>query len=1204
MSTKRSVLATVLLLSPTIAQAVPKYTKGDSVIVSEQTALTKPVQKTKEQKTRPDISAQDVFGGVGEQLKAVTTAQIDVLKRLIQNTEDSDPEKPDLYFRMAELYSEQEHYFNFKARDLDQKIFEAQQGGKEALAGRLKADQTKYEASEKQWLAAAVKEYVKVTGKPDQPNEKFASYKRMDQVLFYLAFLLTQQKRDDLARPYFKRLIKDFPKSQFIADAYFAFGEFYFEGKDIEHALTFYDKVLQFPESRVFGYAKYKEGWCYFNLQDFKKALETFVDVVTTTKAKKGESNKLALVKEAKKDSVRAYAQIGTPDKAWNFFQRIGGDYAPTMMEQLGELYNAQGKFDDSSKIYHQLMKLFSSSPKLCAWQTEVLRNTLSRTGSRATPDSVKELQNLSAIYEKYKDMAGTKPTDVDECRENTAGMLRELATTWHKEAQKTNVKETYDLAQYLYKEYIHDFPKEKDIYPMTFYYGELLFKLEKYCDAAPIYSDVVKLDVDGKTHIGNSKEPTRNEAAFAAVISWKNCLNVDETGQDVQAERDKKGLDKKAEDKGKEKGKEKEVVVDVKPKELPEKTLKMIAAFDTYIKYVPKSKELANIKYTKARAYYEYNHFEEAGALFRDVVDNHRDSDLAIYSVNLLFDCENASAKFDDLEQDVKTYCVIPELTKDAAFKKQCDGIQAGIARKKIERYEQIGKYRLAADEYVKLATDHPEDPRIAEVYYNAAVDYERAKAVGAAITQRQNLIRLLPNHELSKKAVFLLGKAYHTIAAYDKAADYYEQFAKDYPGEKAPTDASMALFTASFFRRGLGDTSKAIEDANNFVKIYGARAAKGNDYEDRSAGVYYGLGQIYEEQKDWNKLEKHLQDYLKTMGTKGGIDRQIVANVKLGELKWKASCPAPNGGVNGACVEVTRVRASSATRVAEKAKKGKHKKKGLELPKQCGPETKSKVTIYDRKPALVKEAQAYFANAMKLYAGGAAIKKMPAVKDEAEKNARVDSMMYHVAEAEMLEGDLDYEKLLAMKIPDKLDFTPPDANSSPAKQKAAKKRLEDAVKKFKGWFDGKTAQLGKAQKEYQNVILLKQAHWAIAAAARIGQLFQDFSGQLYTAPVPKAPASPPGMSQEDFEQLFHDSYCDQMVDTAEPLEGKAIEGLSTCLNKSTELSWFNEWSALCEAELNQIKPGEYPLAAEMRATPGYFDKKADSAPVITELK
>src|SRR6185503_7724348 len=99
----------------------------------------------------------------------------------------------------------------------------------------------------------------------------------MDEVLFYLAFLLTQVKKEDAARKYFKTLIKDFPKSKFIPDALLSFGEFFFDNKRLEEALQFYERVLQYPDSRVFGYAKYKEGWVYYNLQDYKQALATFV---------------------------------------------------------------------------------------------------------------------------------------------------------------------------------------------------------------------------------------------------------------------------------------------------------------------------------------------------------------------------------------------------------------------------------------------------------------------------------------------------------------------------------------------------------------------------------------------------------------------------------------------------------------------------------------------------------------------------------------------------------------------------------------------------------------------------------------------------------------------------------------------------------------------------------------------------------------
>src|SRR5262245_55108504 len=125
-----------LLVAPS-AFAVPKYTKQEAQIVSKQTELTKPTQRAKDEKKRPALEAGDVFKGVGEQLKAVTDSQIKVLQKLIDNTPDDDPEKPDLLFRMAELFAEQEHYFNFRARELDQKIFDAMQSGKAALGKKV-----------------------------------------------------------------------------------------------------------------------------------------------------------------------------------------------------------------------------------------------------------------------------------------------------------------------------------------------------------------------------------------------------------------------------------------------------------------------------------------------------------------------------------------------------------------------------------------------------------------------------------------------------------------------------------------------------------------------------------------------------------------------------------------------------------------------------------------------------------------------------------------------------------------------------------------------------------------------------------------------------------------------------------------------------------------------------------------------------------
>jgi len=1208
------VLAVSLVLGSTApVHAVGKFTKKEDAVVATQTALTKPVQKSDRDKKKPDLTAADVFSGQGEQLKAVTDSQIKVLQRLIDITNESDPEKPDLLFRMAELYAEQTRYYNFRARELDEKVFEAKDKNNAAKAQQFEAQQKDFEKREKQWLLEAVKKYIEVANGP-----KYQNYSKMDQVLFYLAYLLTQVKKEDQARVFFKRLIKDYPQSPFLPHAYLSFGEYFFENRDLENALKFYEKVLQYTDSPVYGYALYKKGWVYFNLTDFKQALATFIDVINfaTNPKKKDKKGDAQLAKEAKKDLVRTYAQIGTPDKAWPFFQKYGKDYAPTMMEQLADLYNAQGKFADSIAAYRQLIdlavkkKAFEEKGKLCNWQTEILKNTLSMTGSRAVPETVKELQRLSAVYEQFSDRKDVKKESIDECRDNTAGMLRELATVWHKEAQKTGVMDTYANASDLYKEYIRRFPKEKDSYLMHFWYAELLFKLGSldntaashwYCDAAPIYTDVVKIDPKG---------PKLKDAAYAAVISWKNCLDVADEGQDAQQEV-KEQLKKKREERKKaqaqqDKGKDDEQLTE---KPIPEKQQKMLEAFDTYIQYVPDAPELPTIKYRRARVYYEYNHIEQAIPLFKDLAENYPKSELALYSANLLLDCIAIKINFDKekaddyikmMEAQVDKFQGMPDLVKDKEFDDQMKKIKASLLRKRVEVTERNGDYRTAGKLYLQLAERYPDDPKIAELYYNAAVNFEKSRLIGLAIQARDKLISTKPDDPLAKKAIYRLGQNFQFIAAYEVAAEKYESFANKFPGEiakpdeKDPSkkiDAPTALYTATFFRRGLGQPDKSIEDANLFIKNYGGR----KEYFDQAAGVFFDIGQIYEQRKDYQKLKQHLGEYLKGWATKGGIDRQILAEVKLGEIAWRDSCPAPNGGVNGACIEIKRERATAATALAAKAaaaQKGKKvKQKGPIKLGQCGPATKSKITVYDRRPAVVKEAMTHFDKALQLWKNGDAVKAMPKTIEDAQREGRIGVMTYHAAEALMSKGDQQYEVLLNMKIPTGLTFDP-----------KRKKENEAAVKKFKTWIEGKSKKLADTQKLFQNVIQFKNAHWAIAAAARIGQLFQDFANGLYTAEVPTPPDAPPGLERDEWGQMFRDAYCDQMTDTAEPLDNKAVEGLSTCLNKSTELNWFNEWSKLCETELNQIKPSEYPLASEIRVQPGNFSSiTMDVAPVLT---
>src|SRR5262245_18342641 len=490
-----------LLLVPVAAWAAPndptakpansgqgRFTKKETEVKATQTNLTKPQAPPEKKKdTRPTLTVDQFRETKTQEIQKIVDAQISKMRRLITVTADDDHQKPDFMFRLGELYAEKQKYNFNAARALDQKIFELQPNQR----GPLQAQQKTYEQQEQKWLLEAVKAFIGAT--------KFRKYERMDEVLFRLAYLLTSVKKEDQAREFFHRLIKDYPNSKYIPDAYLSFAEYYFDKGEMENALKFYEKVEQFPKSSVYPYAVYKKGWCYINNGDYKTALETFVGVVRMTQEGKinvGAAQKKALEKEAKKDIVKAYSHVGGPEKAWEFFTRVGGDFAPKMMESLAELYWEEGKFGDSTRVYKKVISMNMDSPRICEWQNKIVRNTLSSGNKR---DQVQEIERLGAVFDKVGDMKNAKKDQREECRNAFHDTSKELALIWHKEAQRTKNQDTYELDKFVYKVFLDHFPSDKDAYEMNFYYGELLWTLSNWKDAAEQYTHVVEMKPDGK---------------------------------------------------------------------------------------------------------------------------------------------------------------------------------------------------------------------------------------------------------------------------------------------------------------------------------------------------------------------------------------------------------------------------------------------------------------------------------------------------------------------------------------------------------------------------------------------------------------------------------------------------------------------------------------------------------------------------------
>jgi tetratricopeptide (TPR) repeat protein len=1127
---KKLVILGVLVSSTSAWAQKAKYTRQQDLKVdvklSERVKPIVPKDPKDQQQQEQPLSADQVLAVEGL-VGTIRAEQEQILVDLITKTPDTEvDEKSDYYFRLGELYAKQQRYWRLQGI---QAAIQSDQTHNPQQKAKLKADADQGQARAKEFLIKAVKTYKALTD-----NEAFRNYPKMDMALFYYGFTLQSGKYMKEARSVYDKLLKNYPSSKYVPEAHLAFADYFFEIGQLDDANDRYKMVLKFPKSSAYWYAMYKMGWIHLNKQRFQDALETFFQVAQATR---NDPKQEVLNRASKKDFVRAYAEVGKADKAYVTFQRVDAKYAFDMLEILADLYLSQGKSDRAIATYQELMRRAPTNKNVCLWQYNVAHAELSMPGAQNS-DKVKEIENLVRLWGALKGKKTLPASEAQECHDNAAAMSGELARAYHSESAKTKNPETLAYADKLYHVYLQVFPDAEDFADTQYFYAELLWSraeneknprvaTEQWENAALAFTDVVK-------H-GKVQPRLMKESAYASVLGWKNALNVDPRVKE-QADLDKKNDTTAA------------------PQPIPEREQKMLAAFDIYINYVkdPKDDDLVGMKFLKANTYRRYNHYDEAIPMFLDIIEHHKQHETAEFSANLLLDIYNN-------KKDYKAMVtLVDKLDGDPKFLEGKDTLKDVLARLKIqavrkdaEKQEQEGKanndyskFVACGQRYLDIYNRNPEATDNDQVLYNAGVCFKEGKAISAAILAFNKLEQYFPNSKVTARAVAQLGKAYGDIAFYDRASDKLEQYAKKYAGEK---DAYDAMSEAVFFRKGIGDDSKAVDDTKYFVKTFSQKKPQ------EAAGAMFALTGVYEKQGDGDAVIKHLREYIHQFGDKGGADRLVVAYTKIGEVLWHQSCPVKE--VDGSCIKVSRERAISGKR--QKA----GRKGGGEQRRQCGPESKIKLTVVKRDERKLRDAMAAFTAAAREFE-----------KRQGKTGGDEAAARHYYGMAKLADADREFETYLDLKFPQGLNFDPrPEMKAIAAKSN----------KRFTEWVTQKTKVGGVAKTKYNAVFAVKDNADSITAAARIGQISQDFSDALFTAEIPT------NVRTGSYAQDATDAYCDKLQEVADPLEATSLEAYGTCLSKSTELGWFSDWSKLCERELGQIRPEEYPTTSELRSDP-----------------
>lgn len=110
-----SLVVAALLLGSSAEANPPRYSRKPALELDVKLSnRVRPNQPATAAQARPVVDADDVMRGLGR-AEPVRREQERILERLIADTPDDDPEKPDIMFRLAEHYARQLRFWRIKA---------------------------------------------------------------------------------------------------------------------------------------------------------------------------------------------------------------------------------------------------------------------------------------------------------------------------------------------------------------------------------------------------------------------------------------------------------------------------------------------------------------------------------------------------------------------------------------------------------------------------------------------------------------------------------------------------------------------------------------------------------------------------------------------------------------------------------------------------------------------------------------------------------------------------------------------------------------------------------------------------------------------------------------------------------------------------------------------------------------------------------
>jgi TolA-binding protein len=752
---------------------------------------------------------------------------IRLLREFLKEYPDAS-ERADALFRLSELYWENsETEFLSRMRDYDHALEEFRLG---KAAGR--PEQPRID------LTNSLKVYEEIL-------EKHPQFPRTDTVLYLYGFGLNEQGDEPAALSIYRVLLKRFPQSSFVPDAHLAIGEYHFAKGHYSRAKGSYEKVLLHPNSALIDLALYKTAWCYFKEGNAKEAANRFRRVLRRSKeqqlqGKKSrvEASATELEKEALEDLALTFSESGGAKEAYRFMKQVGGqEYSIRVLRQLGEVFFRQARYDEAIDSFRMLVDQFPLARRNPEHHARIA-DAYQREGK--LEDALREHRALASRYGPGSSWARENaPHDeaiIEEANRLSEVSLRFVATYRHKQAQQKKTRPAYLESSRAYQEYLKLFAENPQAPKIHFYLGEVLYKLERFEQAAYHYGQAA-----GKARDAGTKK----EASYAAILSFDH-------------------LRKKP-------GESREPPTKEQPLKKAEQGF--VQAVDEYGRIAPDNQRLPHLRFEVGKTFYYRGQYTRAAQQFLGVVQNYPQNKFAEPAADLALDCYSRKKDWPSLEKKAKSFL------RQGTFKGQELGgklmgfATAAIFQNAAKLYKQKD-YSEAAGEYQRLVSEFPQDPKAPKALFNAAVSLEQAGEKQKAVATYERIMQKYPDR--AADATFVIAGIYERQYDYEKAARHYANFAEKFKGDQR---APAALFQAAL----LYHAQRFFGQEAAILQVFTERYPR----HDQAGSALFRAGQALERAGQTRQAELIFARYLKKQASRQKQVREATLHLAQAQLK-----------------------------------------------------------------------------------------------------------------------------------------------------------------------------------------------------------------------------------------------------------------------------------------------------------------------------